>query len=84
MDLIKSQNISVVFHGSEHDVPHEGDIDPYKAAKDAGICCSLESPSKITTSVIIQRILDNSAAFRERNRKKQLKEIAEVEASKKQ
>jgi len=77
--LLKSQNISVVFSGTEHDVPHDGDVDPYKVAREMGLYQSLESPSKITTSVIIDRILQNRSAFLERNRKKEEKERRAVE-----
>merc|ERR1712137_895482 len=65
--LIKGQNISVVFSGTERDVEgNSSTVDPYKFAKEAGIHCVLESPSKVTTSTIIDKILANSAAFRER------------------
>jgi len=80
--LIKGQNISVVFSGTERDVEgHIGKVDPYQYAKEAGIHCILESPSKVTTSSIIDKIIDNSAAFRERNRKKQAKERKEAAAA---
>mmetsp|Transcript_69406 Transcript_69406/g.104704 ORF Transcript_69406/g.104704 Transcript_69406/m.104704 type:complete len:354 (+) Transcript_69406:28-1089(+) len=70
--LLKGQGISVVFAGTERDVPVGPD--PYALAREAGILSILESPSKVTTSTIIEKILANSASFRERNRKKQEKE----------
>lgn len=53
-------------------------IDPYKIPKDQGIYRELESPSKITTTEIINRIISNKEAFIERNRKKEEKEIREI------
>ena len=79
--LISGQNISIVFCGTERDFPDEGEVDPYMVARDAGILQVLESPSKVTTTSIIDKILANSASFRERNRKKQAKERAAVQNS---
>lgn len=79
--LLVGQNISVVFHGTEYDVPVSRSLqklDPYLVPKDQGIYCELESPSKITTTEIINRILANKQAFIERNKKKQEKEIREI------
>jgi glycerol-3-phosphate cytidylyltransferase-like family protein len=77
--LLESQNISVVFSGTEYDVPH-GSVDPYKIAKEVGLYKPLQSPSKVTTTYIIDRILANRAAFHERNRRKEEKERLAVES----
>lgn len=79
--LIDAQNISVVFCGTEKDVVTEGSIDPYEVPKQLGICSILESPSKVTTTSIIEKIVANSQAFRERNRKKQEKERNAMDAN---
>lgn len=42
----------------------QGEIDPYSAAKAAGIFSEIKSPRDITTSTIISRILANHDAYK--------------------
>lgn len=79
-ELLKQQNISVVFHGTVRDGELIDNTDPYTVPKELGIAQLLESPSNITTNTIIRRILENRMSFLERNRKKEAKEIAALEA----
>ncbi|XP_024401500.1 ethanolamine-phosphate cytidylyltransferase [Physcomitrium patens] len=72
-DMITTFNISLVVHGScaEENELRNREIDPYKAAKAAGIFAEIKSPRNITTSTIISRILTNHEAYRKRNQKKE-------------
>jgi len=79
-ELLKQQNISVVFHGTVRDGELIDNTDPYTVPKELGIAQLLESPSNVTTNTIIRRILENRMSFLERNRKKEAKEIAALEA----
>lgn len=74
-DLVTTFNISLVVRGTIS----ETSVDPkeqqakeerYKAPKDANIFRHLESPSDMTTSTIINRILANKKAYEDRNAKK--------------
>lgn len=42
----------------------QGEIDPYAAAKEAGIFRAIKSPRNMTTSTIIRRILANHEAYK--------------------
>jgi len=78
-DLLKSQNISVVVHGTINDpayIPVEED--PFEIPRKMGILKTVTSPRKITTSEIVERIIKNRQQYEERNRKKEAKEIKEV------
>eukprot|EP01094_Clydonella_sp_ATCC50884_P021741 TRINITY_DN4858_c0_g1_i1.p1 TRINITY_DN4858_c0_g1~~TRINITY_DN4858_c0_g1_i1.p1 ORF type:complete len:374 (+),score=124.07 TRINITY_DN4858_c0_g1_i1:51-1172(+) len=78
--FIEQQRIAVVLHGSDVTPPPCDDgSDPYEVPKQQGIYKTLESPSSLTTMDVIERIFENRKAYEERNRKKQLKEIAEAQ-----
>lgn len=67
--LLSDYNIHLVCHGSVFE--KEVRSDPYAVPKKLGIYREVESPlPKITTSVIVKRIIDNSKEYEERNRKK--------------
>jgi len=75
-DFIESLKISVVATGS---VPHsyrEGvePVDYYKVPKEMNIFQRIESPSKLTTPEVIERILENHSVFEARNKLKEEKE----------
>lgn len=72
-DMITTFNISLVVHGTcaEENLLKNGEIDPYSAAKAAGIFSEIKSPRDITTSTIISRILANHDAYKKRNKKKE-------------
>lgn len=77
--LIQSQDISLVVHGVDVPVAAEDGSDPYKAPKEMGIYKEIDSGSRVTTQIIIDRILANRRAFEERNAKKEAKEVQECE-----
>eukprot|EP01129_Flabellula_baltica_P006414 TRINITY_DN239_c0_g1_i1.p1 TRINITY_DN239_c0_g1~~TRINITY_DN239_c0_g1_i1.p1 ORF type:complete len:368 (+),score=104.06 TRINITY_DN239_c0_g1_i1:724-1827(+) len=78
--LIKEQGIHVVVQGTVVDQTYlDEDEDPYKVPKEMGIYKEITSPSDLTTSEILSRIVANRQIYIERNRKKEAKEIAAME-----
>jgi len=75
-EFIRSLRISCVVSGS---IPHSYFNLPetYKVPKELGIYKLLKSPSKVNTTEIINRILENHKIYEERNKKKEAKEIGE-------
>jgi len=73
-DFIDSLKINVVCCGT---TPHSYTNlkDTYKVPKELGILATVESPSKLTTPAIIDRILENHKDFEARNKKKEEKEM---------
>jgi len=55
----------------------------YKAPAELGILRHVDSPSTLTTTDIIKRILKNRLEYEERNRKKEAKELAALHATNK-
>lgn len=76
--LIETLNISVVVQGSVSDYPDE-ESDPYSVPRQMGILKLFDSPSALTTTGIVDRILTHRAKYLERNAKKEKKEVAEYE-----
>jgi len=82
-EFIKSQRINVVVHGTVNDpayIDHTSDV--FEVPRRLGILVTVKSPRSITTSEIVQRIIKNRQLYEERNRKKELKELGEITASK--
>ncbi len=75
--LITNQGITMVVHGSGPVDPAEDGSDPYEIPKSLGIYSDIDSGSGVTTTMIIERIMDNAKAFALRNAKKEQKEVAE-------
>jgi len=73
-DFIDAIKISIVCCGT---TPHSYTNlkDTYKIPKDLGMLTTVESPSKLTTPAIIDRILENHKDFEARNKKKEEKEL---------
>jgi len=78
-DFIKSQKINKVARGSVNDPAYKVSTDEFdqafEVARKLGILVDIRSPVSITTSNIVQRIIDNRAKFVERNLKKEAKEV---------
>jgi len=73
--MIKHFNIQTVCHGYTTPVFACADgTDPYQLPKDMGIFKHVDSKSRLTTDILIDRIVANRTAFAARNRKKQEKE----------
>eukprot|EP00878_Enallax_costatus_P014207 GHUV01014861.1.p1 GENE.GHUV01014861.1~~GHUV01014861.1.p1 ORF type:complete len:381 (+),score=118.13 GHUV01014861.1:154-1296(+) len=83
-DLLRTFNISLVVRGSLTETRGHGSMDDkrYALPRERGIFRLLSSPSSVTTRSIIQRIVDNRAAFEARNKKKVASEQAYYSASK--
>jgi|GEM_PF-2169545 len=80
--LEKIYQVSVVAHGINSALPDSNDQDPYKLPKELGIYKSIDTQySNITYNTIIERICKNRLAYEERNRKKEAKELAAIEAA---
>ena len=80
--LEKIYKVSVVAHGANSALPDSDHQDPYKLPKELGIYKTLETQySNITYNTIIERIVKNRLAYEERNRKKEAKELAAIEAA---
>jgi len=82
-EFLKSQKINLVVHGTVNDpayIPVEED--PFEIPRKLGILKSVESPRKLTTSEIVDRIIKNRQQYEERNRKKEAKELKEVSTRK--
>ncbi|KAL9645078.1 hypothetical protein ABK040_004569 [Willaertia magna] len=74
-DMIDVMKISVVVCGTVQD-PEPHQVDPYELPKKLGIFQQIQSPRpELTTTTIINRIIDNAKRYEERNRKKEAKEV---------
>jgi len=79
-EMIQNLKISIVVHGSAGAlVPDLDGQDPYRVPKQLGIFKTIESPTSLLTTDIIQRIIDNRLAYEARNKKKEAKELAELQ-----
>lgn len=81
-DLLNgSFKISLVIHGKTSVEPDIDAEDPYKLPKELKIYCEVETPfSHLTTQMMVERIICRRQEYEERNRKKQAKEIAAINA----
>jgi ethanolamine-phosphate cytidylyltransferase len=76
--ILKQYKVNIVLAGTVVDPSYKEDrADPFVLAKKQGIFKQIESPSSLTTSDIVARIMKQRAAFEERNKKKEAKEIKE-------
>lgn len=72
--------IHVVLHGKTPSLPDVDGSDPYAAAKALGLYREVETEfSELTARSIIDRIIGRRQVYEERNRKKEAKELAEME-----
>merc|ERR1711907_274828 len=74
-DIIKSQNISIVVHGTVSD-DTTGDSTAYKVPRQLGIYKEVTSNSDLTTTAIIGRIQDNKERYERKFADKLKKEQA--------
>jgi ethanolamine-phosphate cytidylyltransferase len=79
-EMIENLGISLVVHGSIDDGTTPSTMDNYSVPKQQGIFKSIESPSKLTTTIILNRIIEHRLKFEARNKKKEAKELAEIES----
>eukprot|EP01121_Diplochlamys_sp_Union-15-3_P020058 TRINITY_DN76_c0_g1_i2.p1 TRINITY_DN76_c0_g1~~TRINITY_DN76_c0_g1_i2.p1 ORF type:complete len:373 (-),score=75.71 TRINITY_DN76_c0_g1_i2:71-1189(-) len=84
--IIKNHNIKIVVHGTVFDYGNNQedahlDVSVYEVPKKLGIYREIKSPRGITTSDVVNRVIDNYKKFQERNRKKEAKEIQHIQQS---
>lgn len=79
-EIIRQHRIEVVVHGTIADPGLMSGPDPYSVPKKMGIYKHIDSPRALTTSDVVQRIIENRKKFEERNKKKEAKELAMLEA----
>ena len=75
--FLQDLSIDVVVHGSQYEQASESKYegeDPYAVPKKLGKFKEIESPSTLTTSALVERILDNRSAFLKRQKEKFSKE----------
>jgi len=81
-DVINTLNVTWVAHGTISDYKNMDEEHPYAVAKRLGKYKEFPSDyNTLTTSGIIERILEHRKKFAERNRKKQEKEAARIQAA---
>lgn len=80
--LDQGVKVDVVVHGATPAAPDEDGSDPYRLPKERGIYKELENPIKLTTSKIVERIIQHRLKYQARNKKKQEKELRIIESVK--
>jgi len=73
-EMIAALQISVVAHGSTHDINPNEDRDPYEVPKVLGIFTQLESTVPLTVESIVDRIQENASQMKARVTKKMASE----------
>ncbi|KAM9210662.1 ethanolamine-phosphate cytidylyltransferase isoform 2-T2 [Dugong dugon] len=83
-ELLDHFKVDLVCHGKTEIVPDRDGSDPYQEPKHRGIFCQVDSGSNLTTDLIVQRIIKNRLEYEARNQKKEAKELAFLEAVRRQ
>jgi len=78
-EMLDHFNVSAVCHGDTRVTPSKEGEDPYAEPKARGIFVKVESGNSLTTEMLVQRIVSRRLEYEERNRKKEVKEIAILE-----
>ncbi|XP_022670943.1 ethanolamine-phosphate cytidylyltransferase-like isoform X3 [Varroa destructor] len=79
-DLMEHFRVSVVVHGTTNIMADVDGRDPYEEPRKQGKFVQVESGSSVTTHEIVTRIISNRLRFKERNEKKEAKELAAYHA----
>jgi len=79
-EIIDQFKVNVVVHGKTSVMKTKDGQDPYAYPKELGIFVQVDSGNPLTTVDIVERIIRNKLEYEQRNRKKELKEIALIEA----
>ena len=79
-EMMDHFNISLVVHGQTNIANDVTGEDPYAEPKRRGKFLQLDSGNSLTTEKLVQRILNKRLEYQERNRKKEKKELAALEA----
>jgi len=73
-DFLNRMRISYVVHGDERDEYHPSNPDPYRFAKTRGIYREVKSTPDLSTTVIVERILQNRLLYLKRNQEREKKD----------
>ena len=79
-EMMDHFNISLVVHGMTNIDSDVDGLDPYAEPKNRGQFLQIDSGNTLTTEILVQRILNKRMEYQERNKKKEAKEIAAIEA----
>ncbi|XP_008011481.1 ethanolamine-phosphate cytidylyltransferase isoform X3 [Chlorocebus sabaeus] len=83
-ELLSHFKVDLVCHGKTEIIPDRDGTDPYQEPKRRGIFRQIDSGSNLTTDLIVQRIITNRLEYEARNQKKEAKELAFLEAARRQ
>ncbi|XP_017380309.1 ethanolamine-phosphate cytidylyltransferase isoform X2 [Cebus imitator] len=83
-ELLSHFKVDLVCHGKTEIMPDRDGSDPYQEPKRRGIFRQIDSGSDLTTDLIVQRIITNRLEYEARNQKKEAKELAFLEAVRRQ
>ncbi|KAF3846315.1 hypothetical protein F7725_003393, partial [Dissostichus mawsoni] len=83
-DLLDHFKVDLVCHGKTVIYPDKDGSDPYAEPRRKEILWTVDSENSLTTDAIVQRIIKNRLLFEARNQKKEAKEIAVIQAMKRQ
>merc|ERR1719450_1670476 len=79
-EMMDHFKVSLVVHGMTPIAPDVDGQDPYEEPKKRGQFMQLDSGNTLTTEKLVQRTLAKRMEYQERNRKKEIKEMAAYEA----
>lgn len=80
-ELLDHFNIDLVCHGRTDIEPDEFGCDPYGVAKAVGKYLEVDSGNKLTTQMVVERIVSNKNVFIQRNNDKEAKEARKSAAA---
>ncbi|XP_040048059.2 ethanolamine-phosphate cytidylyltransferase isoform X2 [Gasterosteus aculeatus] len=83
-DLLEHFKVDLVCHGKTEIYPDKDGSDPYAEPRRKGILRTVDSGNSLTTDAIVQRIIKNRLLFEARNQKKEAKEMAVIQAMRRQ
>lgn len=83
-DLLDHFKVDLVCHGKTEIYPDKDGSDPYAEPRRKAILRTVDSGNSLTTDAIVQRIIKNRLLFEARNQKKEAKEIAVIQAMRRQ
>jgi len=80
-EMVEQLRLNIVVHGDDPVAKPDG-VDPYEVPKSLGIYKEVKSTSGLTTTDLIERIIDNRLKYENRNKKKEAKEVKYIEEHK--
>jgi len=74
-EMMTHFKVDVVVHGGTRVYVDENDQDPYRIAREQGKFVKIESSCPLTTSDLVERIIENRQTYIDRNKSKENKEM---------